>query len=39
MLGKSTYTGDYLIDSEIDRSGLSYAYPVSRFLTNLHFPV
>jgi len=39
MLAKWTYTGDYLIDSKIDRSGLSNACSVSRFLTNLHFPV
>jgi len=39
MLEKSTYTGDYLIDSKIDRPALSYAYSVSRFLANLHFPV
>ena len=39
MLEKSTYTGDYLIDSKIDRPALSYACSVSRFLANLHFPV
>ena len=32
-----TYTGGHLIDSKIDRSGLSNACSVSRFLTNLHF--